>query len=170
MSTKKQNRSAGDSSPPNRANGSSLLSQSSQNQNERGVLLMREGNIEEAVRVLRPLVVAPGCIWTRTDAPFLVRRNFATALLLAGQPAGCLELLAEMKDDKHARVVQLRAAIKRWEKTLSLLEWVNWRTGWIAPVNRPVAIDFLPGEISDEVVRPNAMPSDQLTSSLHQAV
>ena len=170
MSTKKQIRSADNSSPPNRGNGSSLLSQSAQNQNERGVQLMREGNIEEAVRVLRPLVVAPGCIWTRPDVPNLVRRNFATALLLAGQPAGCLELLGEMKDDKHARVVQLRAAVKRWEKTLSLLEWMNWRSGWIAPENRPVAIDFVPGEFSEEVVRPNVAPADKVTTSLSQAV
>jgi hypothetical protein len=126
------------------------------NQNIRGVNFLREGNIDEAVCILRSLVLPPGCTWTRPDAPNLFKRNFATALLLAGHPSGCLELLAEMRDEQNPRVQQLRAAIKRWEKTLSFVQWVNWRTGWIEPDNRPVAIDFVPGELEGELPRTEA--------------
>lgn len=82
-------------------------------QNTRGVQLLRAGNVEEAVSVLRPLVMPPGCCWTRPDAPFLFRRNFATALLLAGHPSGCTQLLAEMRDEAHPRVQQIRACHRK---------------------------------------------------------
>ncbi len=120
------------------------------NQNIRSVQFMREGKLDEAISILRSLVMPPGCTWTRPEAPNVFKRNFATALLLAGHPSGCLELLAEMKDEQHPRVQQIRAAIKRWEKTLSFFQWLNWRTGWIEPENRPVVLDFIPGELEGE--------------------
>lgn len=55
-----------------------------------------------------------------------------------------------MKDEQHPRVQQMRAAIKRWEKSLSFFQWINWRTGWIEPANRPVVLDFVPGELEGE--------------------
>lgn len=128
-------------------------------QNLRGVRLLREGDIQGAIAVLRPLVLAPGCTWTRPNAPNVYRRNFCTALLLAGHPSGCLDLLAEMRDDSHPRVQQMRAAIKSWEKTLSWLQWINWQTGRIEPMNHPVRLDFVPGEIEEDLRLPEATPS-----------
>ncbi|MCA9123556.1 MAG: tetratricopeptide repeat protein [Planctomycetaceae bacterium] len=139
-------------------------------QNTRGVQLLRAGNVEEAVSVLRPLVMPPGCCWTRPDAPFLFRRNFATALLLAGHPSGCTQLLAEMRDEAHPRVQQIRAAIGKWEKTLSLLQWVNWKTGWIDPVNRPVTLDFLAGEFDDDASSPVTSKDNSTRSTLSTAL
>lgn len=150
-------------------NGSSA-ERSSRNQNARGVQFMREGKLEDAVSILRSLVMPPGCCWTRLEAPSIYRRNFATALLLSGHPSGCLELLAEMRDEGHPRVQQLRAAIKSWEKTLSFFQWINWRTGWIEPANRPVTIDFIPGEIEGESPRPEATVATSTSSHLSTAV
>lgn len=150
MSHKKSNMSNSKSAAAGRASTETASARSLNNQNTRGVRLLREGNIEEAVPVLRSLVIPAGCTWSRADVPNLVKRNFATALLLAGHPSGCLELLAEMRDESHPRVQQLRATIKRWEKTLSFMQWVNWRTGWIEPENRPVTLDFIPGELEGE--------------------
>lgn len=138
--------------------------------NSRGVQLLRAGNIEEAVSVLRSLVMPAGCCWTRPDAPFLYRRNFATALLLAGHPSGCLQLLAEMRDEGHPRVQQIRVAIKRWEKTLTILQWLNWRTGWIDPTNRPVTIDFIPGELEGELPSPEATAVTSKSAHLSTAI
>ncbi len=126
--------------------------------------------MEEAISILRSLVMPPGCTWTRPDAPNMFKRNFATALLLAGHPSGCLELLAEMRDEQHPRVQQMRAAIKRWEKTLSFFQWLNWWTGRIEPANRPVAIDFIPGELEGELPRPDATPNASAKSNLSTAV
>ncbi|MBI2479512.1 MAG: tetratricopeptide repeat protein [Planctomycetia bacterium] len=170
MSQKKFNSSHSKSSSAGSASSESSAERSVKNQNIRGVHLMREGNIDEAVCILRSIVMPPGCTWSRPDAPNVFRRNFATALLLAGHPSGCLELLAEMRDEQNPRVQQLRAAIKRWEKTLSFFQWLNWRTGWIEPANRPVTLDFVPGELEGESPRSGTTPTSSAASPLTTAV
>lgn len=168
MSHKKSNSS--NSNAKGRAGSESSAARVQSNQNIRGVHFLREGNLDEAIKVLRDLVMPPGCTWTRPDTPNLYKRNFATALLLAGHPSGCLELLAEMQNDPHPRVQQLRAAIKRWEKTLSFFQWLNWRTGRIEPANRPIAIDFIPGELEGELPRPENITTGSASSHLSTSV
>ncbi|HUG66406.1 MAG TPA: hypothetical protein VMM76_01565 [Pirellulaceae bacterium] len=170
MSQKKSNSTNSTSPAGGRTPGETLSGRSLNNQNIRGVNFLREGNIEDAVSILRSLVSPPGCTWTRPDAPNLFKRNFATALLLAGHPSGCLELLAEMRDEGHPRVQQLRAAIKRWEKTLSFFQWLNWRTGWIEPTNRPITIDFVPGELEGESPGVESTPTGSSKSQMSTAV
>jgi len=170
MSHKKSNTSNSKSPAAGRTPSRTAAEHSLNNQNIRGVQFMREGNIDEAVSILRSLVMPPGCTWTRPDAPNVFKRNFATALLLAGHPSGCLELLAEMRDDQHPRVQQMRAAIKRWEKSLSFFQWINWRTGWIEPANRPVLLDFVPGELEGDAARPETTQSGSTGSRLSTAV
>jgi hypothetical protein len=170
MSQKKLNASHSKAPDPARPATKSSSERSLHNQNVRGVHAMREGNIDEAVSILRSLVMPPGCTWTRPDAPNMFKRNFATVLLLAGHPSGCLELLAEMRDEQHPRVQELRAAIKRWEKTLSFFQWLNWRTGWIEPANRPVTLDFVPGEIEGELPRPGTTQNSSTSLPLTTAM
>ena len=170
MSHKKSNSSHSKSPATGQAGSTSSALRALSNQNIRGVHFLREGNLDEAVNVLRGLVMPPGCTWTRPDAPNLYKRNFATALLLAGHPSGCLELLAEMRDEQHPRVQQLRAAIKRWEKTLSFFQWLNWRTGWIEPANHPVTIDFIPGELEGEQLRSEDVTTGSASSRLSTSV
>ena len=81
-----------------------------------------------------------------------------------------INVLAEIKDERHPRIQQLRAAIKRWEKSLSFWQWLNWRTSWIEPTNRPVTIDFLPGELEDEMPQPETPLATSASSHLGTAV
>ena len=112
-----------------------------------GVCLMRLGEFEQAVQVYRQLVLMPGSVLERPDINEVYKRNFATALLLKGFPSGALEVLAAMQDSYSLRAVQIRAAIVKWEKSLSLLRWLDWKINAIEPPCCKVAIDFEPGEI-----------------------
>ena len=126
-----------------------------------GICLMRIGEYEQAVQVFRQVVLAPGGIQLRTDIDNCWKRNFATALLLKGLPSGALEVLAEIPDDVDSlRTAQIRSAIVKWEKTLSLFRWLDWKLNKIEPRNCRVPIDFEPGELDFDGVlpRPN-LPS-----------
>lgn len=130
-------------------------------QNVKGVCLLRLGQPEEALRVFRSLVLSPGCTWMRADAPILHKVNFASALLLAGRPSGCLETLGEIHQEEDPRVQQLRAAIKRWVSTLSLWQKLNWWFGRLEPGNRPVVIDFELGDYGVEIPQDDSQqPAD----------
>ncbi|MDA1050648.1 MAG: hypothetical protein O3C40_09220 [Planctomycetota bacterium] len=153
-----------------RATSDAPVDRSSNNQNRRAVKFLREGNLVEALCILRSLVLKPGCTWMRPEVSNLVKRNFATALLLDGHPSGCLEILAEIKDETHPRVRELRAAIERWEKTLSFFQWLNWWTGRIEPTNRPVLIEFILGELEAESPRVESAQAGSQGSNLSTAV
>lgn len=132
--------------------------------NAKGVCLLRLGRVEEAGRLYYDLVLNPGCTWMRPDLPTLYKTNYATALLLSGHPSGCLEMLAEIKDEQNPTVQRLRAAIKNWESRLTFLQKLNWWFGHIEPANRPVTIDFEAGEF-EQVQGADDTPSH--VSSLH---
>ena len=68
-------------------------------QNAIGVCLMRLGRTEDAVRVFRELVLAPGGIGLKPEIPLIPKVNFATSLLLAGHRTGCLDVLAGLGED-----------------------------------------------------------------------
>mgnify|MGYP002623820038 FL=1 len=114
--------------------------------NAKGVCLLRLQKPAEAMRIYRELVLSPGCTWMRPHLPITYKSNYATSLLLSGHPSGCLEILAELNDESLDVVKQLRAAMKRWESSLSFWQKLNWRFGNIEPSNRPVSIDFEPGQ------------------------
>ncbi len=116
------------------------------------VCLMRLGRYEQAIAVLRDLVLAPGCTWMRPDVPISYKLNFATALLLGGRPSGAVEILGGIHDEKHAGVVRLRAAISNWSNTLTFWQRLNWRFGQIAPANCVVLLNFAPGEFGIAVL------------------
>lgn len=92
---------------------------------------MRLGRIAAAVATYRSFVLKSGCTWTRPELPDLYRVNFATALLLHGHPAGCLSILAEVRDPGDPAVASLRAEVAAWEKSLSWWHRLNWRFGRI---------------------------------------
>ncbi len=123
-------------------------------QNAVGVCLMRLGHTEEAVRVFRDLVLGPGGFGVKPEIPLIPRVNFATSLLLAGQPAGCLDALAGIGEDTHPSVKRLRAVIKEWERSLSFWQRLNWRFGRIEPRNAPVTFESPPGEFEVELPGP----------------
>ena len=114
--------------------------------NAKGVCLIRLGRFEEAMRLYYGLVLNPGCTWMRPELPLVYKTNYATALLLGGHPAGCLEILTELNAEQNPTVQRLRGAIKAWESRLTFWQMLNWRFARIEPANRPVKIEFEPGE------------------------
>jgi tetratricopeptide (TPR) repeat protein len=120
-------------------------------QNVVGVCLLRMGRAEEAVRIFRDLVLAPGIMGLKPETPLTHKINYATSLLLAGHPAGCLDTLAELGENGHPSVQRLRAVIKDWERSLSFWQWLNWRCGRIEPNDAPVTLESPPGEFEDEL-------------------
>ncbi len=128
--------------------------------NALGVCLLRLERYEDATRILRDLVLSPGCTWVRPDVPTIYRTNFATALLLDGHPAGCQEILSEVRDSSHPAVQRLHAAMKRWEAGLPFSKKTMWRIGRIEPSNAPVTLDFPPGDFDLVVSSPGQPPTD----------
>jgi len=114
--------------------------------NALGVCHLRLGNYSEAVRVFRGITLQSGCTWERDDVPPLYRRNFATALLLDGLPAGCMSVLQTPELADHPRSRELIAAIKRWERSLSFFQRWDWRLNGVTPKNCHIPLDFEPGE------------------------
>lgn len=113
-------------------------------QNAYGVCLMRLGQVESAVRVYRSLVLNGGGLLMRQNVPTKWKTNFATALLLSGRGSGCWSVLDEIADETDPGVQRLREAIQKsrsgqssWQK------FVDWLRGY----ERPVSLDFLPGDI-----------------------
>lgn len=132
--------------------------------NAMGVCLLRLGRHEHAINTLRELVLAPGCTWMRSDRPAQYKVNFATALLLGGHPAGCVEVLGEIHNEALPAVKQLREAINRWQKTLTFWQRLNWKLGQVEPPNPVVSVDFEPGVFGiaalDEPPVPTNPPRD----------
>lgn len=114
-----------------------------------GVCLMRLGQVQEAIKLYRTMVLMPGCTWMRPELPTRYKTNFATALLLGGHPAGCLDMLEELKDDRSPMIERLHEAIQQWESTLGLWRWLDWRLCRVEPPKAQIAIRFLPGEFVD---------------------
>ncbi|GAB5442774.1 MAG: hypothetical protein Fues2KO_31230 [Fuerstiella sp.] len=125
--------------------------------NLRGGRQMRLGRIAAAVATYRSFVLKSGCTWTRPELPDMYRVNFATALLLHGHPAGCLSILAEVRDPGDPGVLSLRAEIAAWEKRLSWWHRLNWRFGRIEPAVAPPVLSN-PGVLESTAHRFSSTP------------
>jgi hypothetical protein len=106
--------------------------------NATGVCLLRLGEVRQAIDVFRSLVLRP-------DVPPVFKTNFATALLMDGNVAGCTSVLGEFREEDHPVVRNLRAAIRRWQEGMSFWEKVWWHLG--SPPDRAVELGFVPGEL-----------------------
>lgn len=113
--------------------------------NAAGVCLLRLGRAHEAVALYRCLLLTSGRTSMRHDRPSYITLNYATALLVSGQPAACLEVL-EDTGDQSPTAKRLREAIKRWELTLSFGQKLDWWINHVAPTTSAVPIDFVPGD------------------------
>lgn len=124
-----------------------------QTRNAQGVCLMRAGRVDAAVDVYRSFILIQGSLLERNDVSNTYKRNFATALLLKGLPSGALAVLKATGEPNHPVAIQLHAAIKRWEKSLSWWKRMDWKFNAIEPRNCTVPIDFEPGEFDFYVER-----------------
>lgn len=113
--------------------------------NAKGVCLMRLGRSREAVALYRSLLVTPDCTSVRADCPAYLKLNYATALLLAGQPGACLDVL-QQAGDRWTIARALRGAVERWETTLPFSQKLDWWINHVAPPGTTVATDFTPGD------------------------
>ncbi len=114
--------------------------------NAYAVCLMRMGETEKAVTVYRRLLLPDDGVVLRHDAPVLFKTNFAIALLLENNVAGCIDILNDMKDERSPGVQRLRDAVARWRKSVGWFRWLAV-TRFGMSVTRPVTLDFAPGEI-----------------------
>lgn len=115
--------------------------------NALAVCLMRTGQVDEAVRILRSLTLNPGSTWERADVPSLYKRNFATALLMAGLPAGCLSVIRTLPDLSHPRCQEIEADVRAWARSLPFWKRWDWRLNQIEPKNAVIPLSFVPGEL-----------------------
>lgn len=108
------------------------------------VCLMRLGQVEQAVERFRNLVLSGG-LFLRSEIPAAWKVNFATALLMADNLTGAIQVLRDLKEEDHPSVQRLRSAIRQWEEELSLWEKIQWHLGG-QPARR-VKLNYPPGEL-----------------------
>ncbi|MCE5324997.1 MAG: hypothetical protein LLG01_01135 [Planctomycetaceae bacterium] len=116
--------------------------------NTYGVLLLRQSKVYGALTVFNEITLDPHTLCVRRDVPDIFKRNLATARLMAGNPLGCLEALRVVCDRRNRQCCRLRQAVRTWNRSLPFLRRLAWRLG-ILP-EKPVRLDFIPGELDDE--------------------
>lgn len=112
--------------------------------NARGVCLLRLGRAGEAIEVLRDLVFGPGGFAVRPDADPVHQANYATALLLDGNPEGFSSILGGIDDRSHPAVAGLDEAVRRWRAGMTVWQRVASALGVGGP---RLTIPFPPGHL-----------------------
>jgi len=92
-------------------------------QNLAAVCLMRMGKAEEALTMLRRLVLPSEGLVMEAHVPAKYKVNFATALLLSGNLGGCLATLREIGDDPSAK--RLAERIAQWKSSLGTMDKIR---------------------------------------------
>jgi hypothetical protein len=113
--------------------------------NARGVCQLRLGKPTVAVDVFRGIVLAPGGIHLRSDAPTVFKTNFAIALLQSGNLEGCMSTLFEIRKENHPTITRLSDSIGQWKQSLTFAQKLAWYFG-NRPA-RPVTLDFPVGDL-----------------------
>jgi hypothetical protein len=124
--------------------------------NAHAVALMCAGESAKAVDLLRHLVLHGGGVTFREAVPLQYKANYAAALMLSGNVAGCQAVLDEVHDGQHPAVMHLRDAMTRW---MYSLPW--WQRVWFKlsgeSSHRPVTLPCRPSELlASDDVRPAA--------------
>lgn len=117
--------------------------------NAKGVILMRMGRASDAVVLYRSFVLAPRCTWLRPDLPGWIKVNFATALMLDGHVAGCLDILNDLRRDALPQAAALRRCLKDWERQQRFWARWDWRLFGVTHGAAVVPIDFRPGQLEE---------------------
>jgi len=122
------------------------------------VCLMRSGQPSEAISIYRSFAMLPGSVMVRPELSDLCKRNFATAMILHGSPSGGLDLLDSCRDRGGDRGLEIRAAIKTWEKTLTWWRRLDWKLNRIEPKHCVIPIAFEAGEFEFELGSSSQQP------------
>jgi hypothetical protein len=124
--------------------------------NAHAVTLMCAGEPAKAVDLLRHVVLHAGGVTFKEAVPLLHMTNYATALLLSGNVAGCEAVLDEIHDQQNPAVVRLREVIARWTHTLPWWQRIWFRLSGEAP-NQPITLPCKPSELlAGDDLRPAA--------------
>lgn len=124
-----------------------------------GVALMRSGETARALEHYISLCVGESGYCLKPNLPATFKANYATALLLARNVAGCRALLREMGAPCSPYVQKLQRAIERWRRSLHW--WHRLSLDWYgAHPDAPIPLDFEPGEVPPaRIMREDSAPS-----------
>ncbi|HUU82801.1 MAG TPA: hypothetical protein VM243_04775 [Phycisphaerae bacterium] len=111
-----------------------------------GVALLRAGEAAKAVEFYRGICLSTCSACLKADLPTVFKTNYATALLLVKNVAGCLAILQELAQEQNPYVQKLRAAIDRWRRSLGWWKRLAFDLYGAEP-DKPVSLDFPPGEL-----------------------
>lgn len=112
--------------------------------NALAVCLLRLGKPDRAADLLRGWVLDPPGLTVRADAHPLFEANYATALLLSGNPDGFHGILGGIRDRSHPAVVHLLACVRRWKSSIG---WGEWLGSFFGGRVRPLILDTPPGAL-----------------------
>jgi hypothetical protein len=118
--------------------------------NIKAVLLLRMQQPDAAVNLLRQQVWDIASLTLRNDVPAYVQLNLATAMFMSGNVNGCMEILRNTGVTEDEQAVELFASIKSWEKSLSLLKWLDWKICGIEHVKGCIPFKGTPGRFGWE--------------------
>lgn len=112
--------------------------------NALGVCLMRLGETEKAVNILRELVFQKYLSIPRGTPP-LFQANYATALLMKRYNQMGIEIIKTLSPSGHPYIAQLHDAVAQWRKDLPLYRKFLSKLG-LYP-NTRIVLNFPPGQI-----------------------
>jgi len=117
--------------------------ESAELRNAYGVCLMRAGKLEKAVEAYQTLCLN-GSVCLKANVPTVHIANYATALLLTGNLAGCRAALRQVREPAHPAGVRLDKAIERWQQSLTWVQRMRLYLGGAVP-EKPIDLGGAPG-------------------------
>lgn len=119
-------------------------SQTDQMLNAHGVCLMRLGQVEDALKVLRTLAYQDQPA-IAAERPVIIQANYATALLLSGDNLQAIDIIRGLDATQHPYVAKLKHTIRDVKKGLGLWGRFLWAMT-LYPKTR-IALDYAPGDL-----------------------
>jgi hypothetical protein len=116
--------------------------------NCRAVCLLRMHRFEEAVDLLRGVVLSPGTVILRSGVPRHYAVNFAIALFYGGRPAGAIDILDELNSEQDESVRKFRQSIDEWVRSMSFFARLDWKLNRIPPKKLPTVPAFGLGQFT----------------------
>lgn len=113
--------------------------------NARAVCLLRLGKPEEAVRILRSIVIDQTGVLMRQDIPISYKSNFAVALAMAGNLSGAKSVLSELGNNTDEQLLSLRQCIATTLSKRTFLQKLKSFLG--TGDDAPITLDFVPGRL-----------------------
>ncbi len=117
--------------------------------NATAVCWMRLGKAEKATAILLDMVYKNNSVIMKQDASDVTKLNLVTAMLMTGNIEGALTVLNAVEHNLPMKDNLIRA-IAAWKKQLPMWSRMAMSVE-IYPRNKPVKLDFAPGQIEVNV-------------------